>query len=280
MKDVNLSSEQIRALENLWFQFGNRGAKHTDGNHKFIQVLLEQGIDRRVLYNPTADCVKAVEAIITTTTKEQRGMRDGEVKNGLAWFCFDLQELEWLYDLVPQGDEFRGSIMAAIRELERQGGGTAMTNITTPAAHIGTNPDGTCSDSTCPCQQWSKQEPVLTQTEYETARDEVLARVHAAMAEDCDCPLHRLSPEERTARIDSAVDQTNAMIVNGDFAPNFETAWLTAPPEYSRYTEENHALYWYLRGMADEQRLRKMTAVTVSEDVAEMGRLVKEGEGR
>jgi len=149
-----------------------------------------------------------------------------------------------------------------------------------PATHVSTNPDGTCSDSACPCQQWSKQEAALDVATYESLRDSVLERVHAAMAEDCDCELHRLSPEERTDRINSAVDQTNALIVHGDFAPNFKTAWLTAPPEYTRYTEQNSALYWYLQGMADEQRLRKMTAATLVEDAQEVGRLVREREAR
>lgn len=97
-----------------------------------------------------------------------------------------------------------------------------------------------------------------------------IARIHAAMASDCDCPLHRLPRAERIELMDAAVDQTNAMIVSGDFAPNFETAWLTAPLEYKRYTEENHALYWYLRGMTDEQRLSGMTRAALAEDVAEV----------
>ena len=46
-------------------------------------------------------------------------MRDGQIENGRAWFCFDLQELEWLYHLIPSGDEFRARVRAAIKDLER-----------------------------------------------------------------------------------------------------------------------------------------------------------------
>lgn len=34
-------------------------------------------------------------------------------------------------------------------------------------------------------------------------------------APECDCALHRLSPEERIALIDAAIDATNAELVDG-----------------------------------------------------------------
>lgn len=59
--------------------------------------------------------------------------------------------------------------------------------------------------------------------------------------------------------------------------PNFESAWATAPPEYIRYTEESHALYWYLCGMRDEQRITRLARRSLArEDAEEMGRLVAE----
>lgn len=36
-----------------------------------------------------------------------------------VWFCFDLQELEWLYDLIPRGDDFKKTIVLKIRQLEQ-----------------------------------------------------------------------------------------------------------------------------------------------------------------
>jgi hypothetical protein len=125
------------------------------------------------------------------------------------------------------------------------------------------------------CVWANEQEREQFQAEH-ALTEATLERIHALMAEDCDCELHRLSSKDRIARIDAAIGETDAMIVNGDFAPNFECAWLTAPPEYKRYTEENHALYWYLRGMADEQRLSRIARETLAEDVAEMRRLTKE----
>lgn len=44
-------------------------------------------------------------------------MRDGQIIDGRIWFGFDLQELQWLRDLVPSGDEFRDEVDAAIGRL-------------------------------------------------------------------------------------------------------------------------------------------------------------------
>lgn len=60
--DVTLSKWQKKELEKLWFIFGNGGQKHTQGNHKFIQSLL-QGKDHRKFYCPTPECVEAVGKI-------------------------------------------------------------------------------------------------------------------------------------------------------------------------------------------------------------------------
>jgi hypothetical protein len=70
---VTLTNEQRDRLERLWFYFGNYGPKTTRGNHSFIQGFLENGIDLRPMHNkrtprseiPTAECVQAVEAVLT-----------------------------------------------------------------------------------------------------------------------------------------------------------------------------------------------------------------------
>lgn len=65
---------QQKALERLWFVFGNNGPKHTWGNHKFIQILIERDEDdreffrtpaRATIHQPlTAECEAAVDAIL------------------------------------------------------------------------------------------------------------------------------------------------------------------------------------------------------------------------
>lgn len=57
-------SNQKRILENLWFVFGNYGPKYTHGNHRFIQMLLEDRGDLRNLYKPTQECIEAVDKIL------------------------------------------------------------------------------------------------------------------------------------------------------------------------------------------------------------------------
>lgn len=69
-----MDSEKRRALENLWFTFGNNGSKHTWGNHKFIQGLLERGDDDREFFRRrgriagflplTKECEAAVDAVL------------------------------------------------------------------------------------------------------------------------------------------------------------------------------------------------------------------------
>lgn len=81
---------------------------------------------------------------------------------------------------------------------------------------------------------------------------------HCLPGIDCGCPCHNA-----------------ALATMGDNGPppNFESAWATAPREYSRYTEESHALYWYLRGMQDEQRITKLARRSLArEDTGERTR--------
>lgn len=46
-------------------------------------------------------------------------MSDGEIRDSLVWFGFDVRDLEWLQDLIPRSDEFHLSIQRAIRKLEQ-----------------------------------------------------------------------------------------------------------------------------------------------------------------
>jgi hypothetical protein len=61
---------QHRALEKLWFIYGNNGQKHTDANHHFIQHLLElpyvdlQSEFRIWSKRCTSECREAVEKVL------------------------------------------------------------------------------------------------------------------------------------------------------------------------------------------------------------------------
>ena len=37
-----MTYEQKQKIKNLWFKFGNNGPKHSNGNHKFIQRIVER----------------------------------------------------------------------------------------------------------------------------------------------------------------------------------------------------------------------------------------------
>lgn len=54
----------------------------------------------------------------------------------------------------------------------------------------------------------------LTDAEKKALLRVILGRRDLASSE-CDCALHRLSPKERAARIDAAIDATNAQIRDG-----------------------------------------------------------------
>jgi len=61
---LELTEDQVRKLERLWFIYCNMGKYHTDSNHKFIQRFLDAKQDQRKFYRPTAECIKAVDAIL------------------------------------------------------------------------------------------------------------------------------------------------------------------------------------------------------------------------
>ncbi len=75
---VNLSPQQRRELERLWFVFGNYGPKTTKGNHSFIQGLLERGQDERPLrlkgYIPTEECERAVERVMHSEEQQEKAV--------------------------------------------------------------------------------------------------------------------------------------------------------------------------------------------------------------
>ena len=68
---VHLTEEQRAKLENLWFRFGNHGIKHTNGNHGFIQGLIEHGYDFRLMRNkytpPTPECEACVDEVLRSS---------------------------------------------------------------------------------------------------------------------------------------------------------------------------------------------------------------------
>lgn len=71
---MKLTDEQRKALEDLWFVYGNGGSKHTWGNHKFIQNILDRGDDFRKDFRKkgripewkplTKECEQAVDAVL------------------------------------------------------------------------------------------------------------------------------------------------------------------------------------------------------------------------
>lgn len=69
---VVLTDTQKKELERLWFIYGNGHEKHTLGNHKFIQGLLESHEDYRKPYSKrvaaihclTHECITEVDKIL------------------------------------------------------------------------------------------------------------------------------------------------------------------------------------------------------------------------
>ena len=39
------TSKQLLKIRRMWFEYGNNGKKHTNGNHKMLQRLVEQERD-------------------------------------------------------------------------------------------------------------------------------------------------------------------------------------------------------------------------------------------
>lgn len=88
------------------------------------------------------------------------------------------------------------------------------------------------------------------------------------------CDMCRWANEQEKRRLDerginALMENMVATTADNLFPPpDFETAWATAPPEYRRYTEEFHALYWYLRGVEDEQRIARAVRRSLAREEA------------
>ena len=62
---MEISTEQIKALNKIWSIYGNNGFRHTHGNHRFIQNLIEHGEDSRNDYpDLSKQCEDNVDAIL------------------------------------------------------------------------------------------------------------------------------------------------------------------------------------------------------------------------
>lgn len=61
---INLTPSQRHSLDDLWFIWGNGGSKHTMSNHKFIQRILEHGIDNRDFYKPDTELIAIVDEFL------------------------------------------------------------------------------------------------------------------------------------------------------------------------------------------------------------------------
>lgn len=69
-KQVKLNIEQLKALEKLWFIYGNNGKKHSHCNHRYIQNFIEAGEDTKEFYlsspknDLTQECIDEVDKIL------------------------------------------------------------------------------------------------------------------------------------------------------------------------------------------------------------------------
>ena len=59
-----ITDAQRRFLEDLWFEWGKCGPKHSMANHKFIQHYLEHGEDCRKFYKPDKRLASVVDSIL------------------------------------------------------------------------------------------------------------------------------------------------------------------------------------------------------------------------
>lgn len=55
----------------------------------------------------------------------QRMTDEVEIKDGKAYLPFDLDDLYWLYDKIPQRDDYRDVIWSLIQKLESEKAETA-----------------------------------------------------------------------------------------------------------------------------------------------------------
>lgn len=67
-----MTTKQVKALEFLWFKYGNGGACSTPANHKFIQRHVEGKEKDAEMYRKhiTSDCREAVNRVLNDNYTE------------------------------------------------------------------------------------------------------------------------------------------------------------------------------------------------------------------
>jgi acetyl esterase/lipase len=80
---MDISEEQRKKLQKLWFIYGNDGKKHTHYNHRFIQNIIEHNEDTRDAYINSARLKTLKPELLPTVvlTQECMDLVD-EVLNG------------------------------------------------------------------------------------------------------------------------------------------------------------------------------------------------------
>ena len=58
------TAKQSKAIEFLWFVYGNGGPKHNMQNHKFLQRHVEGRHDEAKFHQPDKECVAAFERVM------------------------------------------------------------------------------------------------------------------------------------------------------------------------------------------------------------------------
>lgn len=70
MKINELTVKQHKDLRQLWMIYGNNGPKHSNGNHKFIQHILEhtnyeiEPWSSMITSKLTTECIEAVNKVL------------------------------------------------------------------------------------------------------------------------------------------------------------------------------------------------------------------------
>lgn len=131
-------------------------------------------------------------------------------------------------------------------------------------AHPATNPDGTCNDQSCPCQQWSKQPAA-------TASDTV-----------SDCEPGKIDPYEylKTFKYppdtEKALRNTRSIIHHAEMVEEqkrtqttFEQHWQGAPKSIKHGCEMSSAEFFYHAGRRDRETEMLREVNTVLSGVAQ-----------
>lgn len=67
-----MTRKQRKALEFLWFKYGNGGQCYTPQNHKYIQFLIAEKVEeaKRLAHIITRECKDAVERVMNDDYRE------------------------------------------------------------------------------------------------------------------------------------------------------------------------------------------------------------------